>query len=730
MPSAESGDEVQFGLSLSSPKTRTIYGYGEKTETSYPIYWVNGDKVQIYSPQCLSGRNNAEYQVSVDGAKQKYASSLTPTGANGVQWGTEASDFYSVYPSGDYTISDDGKSITDIKINFSNDFEVVDGAVVPKQADCLMFASTKQVAVGSTVNLLYSPIATSVTFTINGPTSGDPVTIQSVKLIAPTGTYIAGNFNVKLCEDESANKGKYIFTDWAKDDNGRTNSSETISVQIYDKSTGEFHKIGVGESLPISFFLVPRTDLAITENWKIQVVTTNKTFTKSLAFGTEANTNLAPGMVHELPSLPKLDEGTAAWSVTDWMKNIPRNVYLSEVSIPGSWDSINGEKQGQTDIATQYGYGVRAFHFDTRWRTSGTGSLLGYTSGSVNALSVAGAGDSSKLRGVDSDNNRVVLGGAKKFEELLDQVVSKLSPDEYMVLVCTFAQDSYDYEGTNGRWYGEISAICAQDKYENTLVDAKGISSNTLVGDVLGRLLVIVNMPEEINSETALPADSRCLFTFMPLMLSASHFDGTDDNQDKLWISNIVDDKAKAKDSGIIVYNTHAQATANRDTPYDTGTSNRGYAPTIAQRQNICNNILSWSKNNYNKADYAHNMWIYLGLGGYCIKNTSASEASGGPSTIASSMNNWINGKVSEMGTIPSGQTEVIPYYPVGIVLMNYVDQYQGTVKNILLLNNKYRLQYNPNMPTDYNPNAKARSAAASYSSGMHDTGTSAFGWE
>ena len=47
------------------------------------------------------------------------------------------------------------------------------------------------------------------------------------------------------------------------------------------------------------------------------------------------------------------------------------------------------------------------------------------------------------------------------------------------------------------------------------------------------------------------------------------------------------------------MYNTQAQATANGDTPYDTGTSNRGYAPTIAQRQNICNNILSWSKNNY-----------------------------------------------------------------------------------------------------------------------------------
>ena len=95
---AKVGDDVQFGLSLSNLDTRTIYG--EETKTGFPIYWVNGDKVRVASPQCLSGRNSAEYQIAVASTTQNYATSMTKTGDAGVQWGnSETADFYSIYPS-------------------------------------------------------------------------------------------------------------------------------------------------------------------------------------------------------------------------------------------------------------------------------------------------------------------------------------------------------------------------------------------------------------------------------------------------------------------------------------------------------------------------------------------------------------------------------------------------------------------------------------------------------
>ena len=84
-PGAQVGDEVQFGLSLSNLDTRTVYG--DETSTGFPIYWVNGDKVRVASPQCLSGRNSAEYQIAVEKANQNYATSMTKTGDAGVQWG-------------------------------------------------------------------------------------------------------------------------------------------------------------------------------------------------------------------------------------------------------------------------------------------------------------------------------------------------------------------------------------------------------------------------------------------------------------------------------------------------------------------------------------------------------------------------------------------------------------------------------------------------------------------
>jgi hypothetical protein len=176
------------------------------------------------------------------------------------------------------------------------------------------------------------------------------------------------------------------------------------------------------------------------------------------------------------------------------------------------------------------------------------------------------------------------------------------------------------------------------------------------------------------------------------------------------------------------MYNNQAQITSSTGSGIS---HDRGYAPSVTERSAVLNGILNWSKSNYNTENYAHDKWVYLGLGGYQVsEGGNAGAVSGSYSTIASTYNTWINGKVTEMGTIPTGQTAKVPYYPVGIVLMNFVNDYTSTVKHILLLNNEYRLQYDPNKPSDYNPNAKTKSAAPSYSSGMNDSNVAAFGWD
>ena len=742
IPSVESGDEVQFGLTLPG-LTRTVYG--SKSGSSYPIYWVNGDKVLVHSPQCLPGRNSAEYKVSVTSATQNYATSLTPTGATGVQWGDQDAYFYSVYPSGKYIISDDGNTINNLKINFSDDFEVIGGVVTPKQADCLMIAKTGKMSAGSPVNLTYSPIATALMFTLNGPTDDKTTnttiqhTIQSIKLIAPEGTFIAGDFNVQF------SNGKYIFKEWATGGE----KSNVITAQLYDQNTGAFYKISEGESVKMSLFLVPRENLQLDENWKLEIrVQTNlkvqengqtveklveKTFTKSLGFkdsdGKAISNPLKPGMVHELPALPNLDVTDGqTWAPEHWIEKVPRNVYLSEISLPGSWNSLNKDSQGSNpSISTQYGNGVRAFHLDTRWKRTGSLGNRKYTT-----LGIADGGDNTEYNGgrVMTDSNNPT------FESCLTTLTSAVNgKEEYMILICTFAQDSYngvDEKGNN--WYETISNFCSNN---SNVYDARKLTHNTLVGDVLGKLIVIINMEGEI---TSVPKDSKCLFVNMPLTLTSEFFNTSnwkDKNSGTIYKGSNVNTSATS--SGIKMYHTQAQIslrTIAAENDGDRNSGDRGFIPTFDERKSIANYILNWSKSNYGTSNYAHDNWIYLGLGGYYVewkRGTTITdmwtkdwrEIDQPNEKVAEDFNTWINGRVTEMGT-----TQDNPYYPVGIVLMNYVNTYTTVVQNILLLNNKYRLQYDPDKPTNYDPTMQVQSPAQSYSSGMNDSKASAFGWD
>lgn len=693
-PSAESGDEVKFGLSLGDPKTRTVYGDETKTgdKTVFPIYWVDGDKVQVFSPQCLEGRRSAEYKVVLPSGvtNPNYADDLTPTGANGVQWGGNATaDFYSLYPSGSYTLSSDGTKAENITISYTQNINVNGADVKSDMEDCLMYAKTTNVAKGTTVNLHYDPISTVIMLTLKVAaneqgTPADNFTIQTISMLADTD--IAGTFNLNISDGTFGE-----FT------TGK--SSKTITTQIINTATGGYHTLANGQYVTVPLFLAP-AEYASVKNWKVQVVANGNTYTKTLGI----DKSLAPGQIHKI-TLPELKPEETEWEVSKWMTYIPRNVYLSEVSIPGSWNSLNPEFQGSSPtISGQYANGARAFHLDTRWQ--GGGSALRPTVSDV--LGVANGGSTVEYNDgervmTDSDNPSV--------ESALDAMIENIATDEYMILICTFAQGSYNHSYTSNNvtydWVGEISRICA---LKDEVYDAKALTPDTLVGDVLGKVIVIVNTEGELS---AIPSDSKCLFVNIPLTLNSSLF-GSNLNNNIGGINKGTLNSTGISDTGIDMYNTQAQVCIAGET-YTSSQSRdnvdgRGFAPTFGERKTVANNILTWSQNNYGDTNYAHDKWIYLGLGGYYVQYSNGIFGLGagwkasdtGHEDVAKDLNTWINGKVTEMGTTPSGQTTAVPYYPVGIVLMNYVNDYASTVKNILLLNNKYRMQFDSSKPTDY----------------------------
>lgn len=716
-PTPTPGAEVKFGVSLNKTDvTRTIYG--KENNNAFPIYWVQDDKVLVTSPQCLNGRNTAQYKVSVKTDKQNYASSLDKTGAAGVQWGQDdTADFYSVYPADNASVQGTTFSLTMPNVQY----DILDSKDNKAYADmnaCFMKAVSEGVANGDVVNLTYKPLSTAIRFTLHGPSDGQgqtdsKVIISQVVLKAETDKPIAGDFTVDM-RTGTVTPGENTYNE--------------ITLYTYYPSTGGNLTLGRNESVELNAFVIPYENLVVSEKWKLEVTTAQGIYTIPLK-GTTRDGKLMPGMIHrfkgKLPSLPARDD----WDPSNWMAKIPRNVYLSEISIPGSWNSLNKEFQyaanGSSEldvnsvakqkaaIIAQYNAGVRAFHIDTRWKAPWASPVTG--------LSVANGADTWNKIGISNyKNGKVMQDGNITFATVLNCITSQVKSNEYMMVFCTFAQNSY--EKTEGEWMKAISEACAKDP---NVIDASKISANTVVGDVLGKVIVIVNCEKDPSTITNLPhGSSKCLFTYTPITLNEGNFHSLP------WCEGKIMNSATPT---LKMYSSQAQTMATLTATSGFTDDDRGYCPTLDERQGKSQNILNFSNENFGKTNYEHAHWMYHGLGGYSIDEGTGDHLIN-QKDVAQALNRWIDEKIKLMAANPTGdQTR---YYPVGLVLMNYVtgDTYgKSVVKDILSLNNKFRKAYDPNKdpldPSNNGSSSDVNSAAPGYNSGMKDNGTNAIGW-
>lgn len=717
-PTPTPGAEVKFGVSLNkNDVTRTIYG--DENNNAFPIYWVQDDKVLVTSPQCLNGRNTAQYKVSVKTATQNYATSLNKTGAVGVQWGQDdTADFYSVYPADKASVIGTIFSLT--MPNVQRDQVQLDNKKAYADMNaCFMGAVSKEVANGSEVNLTYKPLSTAIRFTLRGPSASVGQTDSEViisKVVLKADQPIAGDFTVNMnTETPTVELG--------------SNTYKEITLYTYYASTGGHLALRVGESVELNAFVIPHKNLAVNDNWKLEVTTAEgAVYTTSLK-GT-GNGKLMPGKIHRFKGqLPSLPAPITEWDPSNWLVNIPRNVYLSEISIPGSWNSLNDDFQdvnGSTEakckaaIEAQYTAGVRAFHIDARWKAEKDPSI-GYdyitTKPGKLTLGVANSGDAYNYKDKKLMNSKNML-----FANALKYISSHVQQKEYMIVFCTLAQDSY--EEKEGGWMQAVSDACATD---NNIIDARTISANTVVGDVLGKVIVIVNCVKDPSTIDNLPEGSKCLFTYTPLELDENRY---------TTLPYCTGAIVNCADASLNMYSAQAQIMANpMDATKGYTVSGRGYAPTLVQRQEKTEKILKWSLDNYGKTDYAHCDWLYNGLGGYLCKS-GGKEVEGSYREVAKKLNLWIDGKIKKMSAHPDASQGQTRYFPVGMVLMNYVtDAVYGkpVLLDILSINNKFRKAYDPNKdpldPSNNGSSSDVNSAAPGYNSGMKDNGTDAIGW-
>lgn len=721
-PTPTPGAEVKFGASLNKTDvTRTIYGEENTEKHVFPIYWVQDDRVLVTSPQCLNGRNTAQYKVSVATATQNYATSLDKIGASGVQWGkADKADFYSVYPADDASVLGTTFSLT--MPNVQRDQVQLDNKKAYADMNaCFMGAVSKGVANGSDVNLTYTPLSTAIRFTLRGPSAAVGQTSSEViisKVVLKADKPIAGDFTVDMSTPEPTVKLG-------------SNTYNEITLYAYYASTGGYLTLKVGEQVELNAFVIPYEGLAVNDNWKLEVTTAEGAVYTTSLNGT-GDGKLMPGKIHRfLGQLPSLPAPTTEWDPSNWMVNIPRNVYLSEISIPGSWNSLNKDFQYAADgsstlgfsdaeqiaaIDAQYNAGVRAFHIDTRWKAP-----LGLP---VTDLSVANGAETWNKSSIGAyKGGKVMQNGNITFETVLNCITSKVKSDEYMMVFCTFAQNSY--EKTEGGWMKAISDACAKDP---NVIGASKISANTVVGDVLGKVIVIVNCAKDPQTiQNLLPTGSKCLFTYTPLELDENRYTTSP------WCEGAI---VNCADASLNMYSAQAQIMASpMDATKGYTVSGRGYAPTWEQRKQKTENILKWSLDNFQKTNYAHCDWLYNGLGGYLCES-GGKEVKGSYREVAEKLNLWIDDKIKKMSAHPDVSQEQTRYFPVGLVLMNYVtDAVYGkpVLLDILSINNKFRKAYDPNKdpldPSNNGSSSDVNSAAPGYNSGMKDSGTDAIGW-
>ena len=477
---------------------------------------MNDDKVRVASPQCMAGRNSAEYSISVDKDDQNYATSMTKTGEYGVQWGDEeTADFYSIYPSTEMNISVGAVTakLTVAASQFASITDKVDSiyAQPAEMGNVVMYAKSTAKKTDPAVKLHYTPFSTVLEFEINASNEvvagkQTEITIQSLTLTAPTGTTIAGNFGFTFPTGENTNPSI----------EAATGGSNTITMHFLDNNQYTTVLSTKKRTLKAKMCLMPISGVNSLSGWKIEVNTSAGTFSKTLDEDdlTGKNTALAPGKVHKI-KLPTLNYASQEWvyNTANWITSLPdyTNIYLSELSLPGAWYAGSKESyQATNDIAILWNAGVRAFAVETRTAIDGISAVSVYTaptkvvvSGSGNNTSSNKSGGTNSLKVTTGDKKAYVSG--TNVSTIITNIANQVKTGkEYAVLVLSYADGgdgghrSVDYGAWLQLLYNEYNSL------DNSIKEAiyqGSITSTTTVADVIGKLIIKVNVDKNIAME-------------------------------------------------------------------------------------------------------------------------------------------------------------------------------------------------------------------------------------
>lgn len=480
------GTEFNFGAIVESNKTRTYYDPTDEANpnaTEWKIFWnyqAPLDHIYIYSPQAATGLNQASYTVNATQDMSEPAP-VTKDGDAGVQLSAADSyDFYAMYPSSAVTTG----SGTGTKLSATMPVNQTASTTETMTTDpvgelqttadmnCALMIAKKTGYVPDTENkaqvqLDFEPFATMMDITVNGTDNNTTNSVRVTSVIIEADAPIAGNFTYDYAS------GAFTFGD---------NASNQIAIEtMFNDADGD--KVGVmmgnESTLRVRAFMIPNPAVS---SLKVKVVTSDaRTMTKNLTMN-----NFQPKQIH-FAKLPKIDVENLDFDYTIWLSQLAPNIYISELSMPGSALSFNYRMSDEISktqtlgLTEQFNAGVRVFqcHINTITQTSsidnGTTSVAIATSTGGNILK-------------DDGSTYWTLGDVIN---ALHKEMTGIHSEEFCVLTISDWIGGVD-EDKLATLYTRLNAVL--DKAGDMGLVATGVNANTTIGDVKGKVIIKVQL--------------------------------------------------------------------------------------------------------------------------------------------------------------------------------------------------------------------------------------------
>lgn len=545
---AEVGEEIRFGSSLEKAGSRTIYD-DVPVGGAYRVSWVQGDQVAIYCPQAANGTLvNYEITPAVDDPTASELVTKVNQDAAGLQWGQQDDHyFYAFYPADRVTGTEDGKirghvppaqNVTSWNQVTENGGTTWYGKTnTEENAYMWAYGHFKRSEMGeATIPLTFHPWMTVLEIVIQGPEEGTKtVTNVNIRAIEGTQTVLTGDFicDMTPVEADGANGiPNYVPV------SGQGAVRNTISISGYNPTTDDFITLGSNDKMVVRAYLLPIDEKNATNarNIQISVATLNgAALTRTLGYSGHGENSIQPHKVNRV-TLPRLQ----TMGTNYWMSSLDKDIYLSELSIPGSKFSYNTSANGASPvyqgatISQQFFDGVRAFiaPVDVKGVTyngTRTGEWWDYTYSHEYVVS-DNPGSPLRINGISSGNTTLVntiediAAGLQQSEDDLGAaahecaVVVITKPGNVSASDVTFTGE-WDSRTSSGR-FNEVGGDntvwieAVANELQALSLDAskriytEEITANTTLEDVRGKIILKINY-NDASQESVFASSAR-----------------------------------------------------------------------------------------------------------------------------------------------------------------------------------------------------------------------------